>query len=160
VASFVKINWDASLNVKSTLIGLGCVIRNAEGFVVAAKCGISRAVAEPVCAEAMAALFALEFCCELGYVNVVSEGDSLQIIKGVCDPDYSLDRIGHFLDAIRQKVGEFSDCKWSHCLRDANEVAHCLARRASSLGLCNVWTDNMPLFISSVCIRDFLVSRL
>ncbi len=117
-------------------------------------------IREPVCAEAMAALFALEFCCELGYVNVVSEGDSLQIIKGVCDPDYSLDRIGHFLDAIRQKVGEFSDCKWSHCLRDANEVAHCLARRASSLGLCNVWTDNMPLFISSVCIRDFLVSRL
>jgi hypothetical protein len=41
----------------------------------------------------------------------VSEGDSLQIIKGVCDSDYSLDRIGHFLDAIRQKVGEFSDCK-------------------------------------------------
>jgi len=87
----------------------------------------------------MATLFALEFCCELGYVNVVSEGDSLQIIKGVCDSDYSLDRIGHFLDAIRQKVSEFSECKWSHCPRDANKVAHCLARRASSLGLCNVW---------------------
>lgn len=159
-AGFVKINWDASLNVKSALIGMGCVIRNAEGFVVAAKCGISRAVAEPVCAEAMAALFALEFCSELGYVNIVSEGDSLQIIKGVSDSDYPLDRIGHFLEAIKQRVGGFSVCKWSHCPRDANEVAHFLARRASSYGLCDVWTDYMPLFISSVCIRDFLVSRL
>jgi hypothetical protein len=160
VAGFVKINWDASLNVKSALIGMGCVIRNAEGFVVAAKCGITRAVAEPVCAEAMAALFALELCCDLGYVNIVSEGDSLQIIKGVCDSDYPLDRIGHFLEAIKQKVGGFSVCKWSHCSRDANEVAHLLARRASLYGLCNVWTDNMPLFISSACIRDFLVFRL
>jgi hypothetical protein len=160
VAGFVKINWDASLNVSSALVGMGFVIRDADGFVVAAKCGITRDVAEPVCTEAMAALFALEFCCDLGYVNVVSEGDSLQIIKAVCDSDYPLHKIGHFLEAIKQKAGGFSVCNWSHCARDANEVAHLLARRASSYGLCNVWTETLPLFISSACFRDFLVSRL
>jgi len=139
---------------------MGCVIRDADGFVLAAKCGVTRAVAEPVCAEAMAALFALEFCCDLGYVNVVSEGDSSQIIKAVTNSDYPLHKIGHFLKAIKQRAGAFSVCKWSHCVRDANEVAHLLARRASFYGLCNVWSENLPLFISSACFRNFFVFRL
>jgi hypothetical protein len=160
MTSFVKVNWDASLNVNSALVGLGCVIRNMDGFVIAAKCCACMAVVDPVCAEAMVAFFALEFCCEIGYVNIESEGGSLQIIKGVCSSDYSLVRIGHFLDAIKQKVASFSVCKWSHCYRDANEVAHILARRASSTGLSHVWVEEMLVFISPACLRDFLVSKL
>jgi ABC-type uncharacterized transport system permease subunit len=98
VAGLVKINWDASLNISSAVVGMRCVIRDANGFVLAANCGVFRAVAEPVCAEAMAALFALEFCNALGYVNVVSEGDSLQVIKAITDSEYHLHKIGHFLD--------------------------------------------------------------
>jgi hypothetical protein len=49
------------LNVKSELVGLGCVIRNVEGFVVAAKCCVRKAVVDLVCAEAMAALVALKW---------------------------------------------------------------------------------------------------
>jgi ribonuclease HI len=160
VAGLVKINWDASLNISSAVVGMGCVIRDANGFVLAAKCGVSRAVAEPVCAEAMATLFALEFCNDLGYVNVVSEGDSLQVIKAITDSEYHLHKIGHFLEAINLRANDFSVCKWSHCARDANEVAHLLARRAAFYGLCNVWTENISLFISSASFRDFLVSRL
>ncbi|XP_062171126.1 uncharacterized protein LOC133876913 [Alnus glutinosa] len=160
VAGFLKVNWDASLNVKSELVGLGCVIRNVEGFVVAAKCCVRKSVVDPVCAEAMATLVALDFCCEMGYVNIQCESDSLQIIKGVCNSDHPLDRIGHFIDAIKQKAAGFSVCKWSHCYRDANEVAHILAKRASSNGISHVWVEEMPLFISSASFRDLLVSRL
>jgi DNA-binding PucR family transcriptional regulator len=110
----------------------------------------------------MTALVALDFYSELGVVSIECEGDSLQIIKGeeVSATDHSLDRIGHFLDAIKQKASSFSICKWSHYLRDANEVAHLLARRASSRCFSNVWVEKMPLFISSASFRDFLVSRL
>jgi len=161
VAGFLKVNWDASLNINSKLVGLGCVIRNEEGCVIAAKCCVRKAVVDPVCAEAMAALAALDFCSDMGCVSIECEGDSLQIIKGVSSSDHSLDRIGHFLDAIKQKVAGFSVCKWSHCFRDANEVAHLLARRASSKDdFSHVWVEDMPLFISSVSFRNLLVSRL
>jgi hypothetical protein len=82
-AGFVKVNWDASLNLKSGMVGLGCVIRNEDGYVIGAKCCACRALVDPLCAEAMAALYALEFCCEMGFVNIESEGDSLQVIKGL-----------------------------------------------------------------------------
>jgi hypothetical protein len=31
---FVKVNWDASLNLKSGMVSLGCVIRNEDGSVI------------------------------------------------------------------------------------------------------------------------------
>jgi hypothetical protein len=34
---FWKVNWDASVNIKERVIGLGCVIRNEEGIVMGAK---------------------------------------------------------------------------------------------------------------------------
>lgn len=83
VAVSIKVNWDASLNAKSDLVGMGCVIRTGEGIVIAAKCGVCKAAVDPVCAEAMAALVALDFCSELGMDSIECEGDSLQVIKGV-----------------------------------------------------------------------------
>jgi len=159
-AGFVKVNWDASLNPKSSLVGLGCVIRNENGYVIGAKCYACRATVDPLCAEAMAALFALEFGYEMDFVNIESEGDSLQVIKGLCNPDFSLDRFGHFMDAIKQKASCFFVCKWRHCYREANEVAHILVRKASSICLSHVWVEDLPYFISSTSFRDLLASRL
>jgi ribonuclease HI len=159
-ATSFKVNWDASLNINSELVGFGCVLRNEEGFVIAAKCCVCKALVDPVCAEVMATLVALDFCSDLDVSSIECEGDSLQIIKGVSSTDYSLDKIGHFLDAIKQKAASFLVCKWSHCFREANEVAHLLARRASLRCFSNVWVEDMPLFISSASFRDHMVSRL
>jgi hypothetical protein len=110
-------------------------------------------------AEAMAALFALEFCIVMGCSKIVSEGDSLQVIKRMCDPDALLDRIGHYMEAIRQKASSFSVCTWVHCCREANVVAHILVREASSKCLSNCWVEEMTLFISIASYRNYLVSR-
>jgi hypothetical protein len=96
----------------------------------------------------------------MGFVNIESDGDSLQVIKGLCSLDFSLDRIGHFMDAIKQKISCFSVCKWSHCCREANEVVHILIRKASSKCLSHCLVEDLPFFISSASFRDLLVSRL
>jgi hypothetical protein len=41
------------------------------------------------------------FCFDKGFAKFVSEGDSLQVIEGMCDPDVPLDRIGNYMEAIR-----------------------------------------------------------
>jgi ribonuclease HI len=159
-AGFMKVNWDASLNLKSGMVGLRCVIRNKDGYVVGAKCCACKAHVDPLLAEAMAFLFALEFCCEMGFVNIESKGDSLQVMKGLCSSDFSLDRIGHFMDAIKQKISYFSICKWSHCYREVNEVAHILARKTFPKCLSHCCVENLPFFISLASFRDLLISRL
>jgi ribonuclease HI len=156
----VKINLDASLNLKDGIVGLGCVTRNDEGLVVQAKCCACNVQAGPLLAEAMAALFAIDFCKEMGFSKIVSEGDSLQVIKGICDPDSPFVCIGHYVETIRQKASEFSSCSWVHCCREANDVAHVLARQASSKCLSFCWVEEIPSFISVVSHRDFSVSRL
>jgi ribonuclease HI len=83
------------------IVGLGCVIRNEDGLVVGAKCSTCKVQVGPLLAEAMATLLALDFCFDMGFAKIVSEGDSLQVIEGMCDPDVPLDRIGHSMEAIR-----------------------------------------------------------
>ncbi|XP_062163729.1 uncharacterized protein LOC133870586 [Alnus glutinosa] len=85
-----KVNWDASVNVNDGVIGLGCVIRNDEGLVMGAKCCVYKVQADSLLAKAMAALFAVDFCLDMGLANIVCEGDSLQIIKGICNVDEKL----------------------------------------------------------------------
>jgi hypothetical protein len=102
-ATSFKVNWDASLNINSELVGIGCVLRDRDGVVIAAKCCVCKAVVDLVCAEAMAALVALDFCSDLGVNNIECEGDSLHIIKGVSSTDYTLDRIGHFFGCYQTK---------------------------------------------------------
>jgi hypothetical protein len=160
VVRLMKVNWDASLNLNAGIVGLGCVIRNDEGLVLGAKCSACKVQADPLLAEAMAALLALDFSIDMGFSKIVSEGDSLQVIKGMCDPDAPLVRIGHYLETIRQKDAGFSFCTWVHCCREANDVAHVLAREASLKCLSNCWIEEMPHFISTASYRDYSVSRL
>jgi hypothetical protein len=72
-AGFMKVNWDASLNLKAGVVGLGYVIRNEDGFVVDGY----MVQVDPLLAEAMTAFFALDFFFEMGLTNILSEGDSL-----------------------------------------------------------------------------------
>jgi ribonuclease HI len=144
----VKVNWDASLNARNEVVGLGCVIRNNDGVIVGAKCCACMVEADPLLAECMAAYSALNFCKEMGFSKVICECDSLQVVKAICDPSSPYVKIGHFVEAIRKDASEFISCSWFHCYREANVVAHQLAREASSKYLSYSWIEEMPLFIS------------
>jgi ribonuclease HI len=124
------------------------------------KCSAQKMLADSLLAEAMAALFALDFCLDLGLANIVCEGDSLQVIKGICNEDGQQDCVGHFLLEIKHRASCFSVCNWSHCCREANVVAHLLARKAASMCFSCCWNEVLPLFISSASLRNCLVSNL
>jgi len=116
--------------------------------------------ADPLLKEVMAAHLAINFCKKMGFTKIVCECDFLQVIKGICDPEFFYVQIGHFLEAIRQDAYGFSSCSWVHYCREANGVVHVLTREASSKCFSKCWFENMSLFISDVSYRDFLVSIL
>jgi ribonuclease HI len=157
---YVKVNWDASLNVRNGVVGLGYVIRSDDGVIVGAKCCACMVEANPLLAECMAAYSAMNFCKDMGFSKIICEGDSLQVVKAICDPSSTFVKIGHFVDAIRKDASDFTSCSWAHCCREANVVAHQLDRKASSKCLSYSWIEEMPLFISDASFRDLLVSRL
>jgi hypothetical protein len=118
----VKANWDASINLRAGVIGLGCVIQNDEELVVGAKCCACKVEADPLLAKVMAAHLAITFCKEMGFINIVCEGDYLHAIQGIRDPGSPYVRIRHFVEAIRQIASGLSSCSWIHCCREANVV--------------------------------------
>jgi hypothetical protein len=64
----------------------------------------------------------------MGFSKIVCEGDSLRVIKAICDPGSHYVRIWHFVDAIKKDASGFTLCYWIHCCREANSVAHNLVR--------------------------------
>ena len=80
---FMKINFDGAVFDDANMSGVGVVIRDSYGEVLA-SCSekISQAYEAEVI-EALAAQKALSFAQELGFQNVILEGDALGLIQAL-----------------------------------------------------------------------------
>jgi hypothetical protein len=61
IQGWVKLNWDATLCLKHGLVGMGVVIRNGEGRVLAVRCSFTIGFLEPKTMKAWAGDHALQF---------------------------------------------------------------------------------------------------
>jgi hypothetical protein len=69
-------NWDASINITKECIGIGVVARDIYGNVLGAKSLTKMVVAIPKLAEVIAAYEAVVFCKEVGFYEIILEGDA------------------------------------------------------------------------------------
>ena len=79
----MKINFDGALFGESDSAGIGVVIRSSEGGVLAA---LLEKIMKPHSAELveiLAAWRAVLFSAEMGFFNLVFEGDSSNVIKSL-----------------------------------------------------------------------------
>lgn len=79
----IKVNWDASINITKEWIGVGVVARDFYGNVLGAKSLTKMVVVVPKLAEAMAAYKAMVFCKEVGFYEIILEGDAKQVVDDV-----------------------------------------------------------------------------
>ncbi|XP_030923094.1 uncharacterized protein LOC115949977 [Quercus lobata] len=96
VGSF-KVNYDGAFFEDQGRAGIGVVIRNSEGVVLASlsqQIPLPNTVAQ---VEALAARRAAEFALEIGINQVVIEGDSEVIYKDLVNPGPSLALHGHLI---------------------------------------------------------------
>lgn len=126
----LKINWDVAVDKGHGRIGVGIIVRDHEGFVLAAHSTTKNILVEPVVAKALAALYAVNFCREMNFYDILMEGDALQIVSAVKMESKYWSRYGHIVDGI--KVGLHTLRSWhiDHVKRDANTTAHSLAQEA------------------------------
>ena len=76
-----KINYDGAVSLSSNCSGIGVVIQNSVGLVVASLAQRFRQAYKPVEIEAMAAIRAIEFAREIGVDRIMDEGDSSIVTK-------------------------------------------------------------------------------
>jgi hypothetical protein len=145
----VKCNWDAAINSKKKCMGVGVVARDDRGRVVAAKARFFPGIVNPTVAESMGAWQAVVMCCDMRFPQVVFEGDSLNVVSAHNneDPCWSF---GQIIEDIKAKIQDIPSVRVQHVPREANNVAHSLAKVAVSQMLDKFWIEECPSSIRVV----------
>lgn len=79
----IKINFNTAYKGRDRRLGSGIVIRKANGQILGLKTAINANIPSPFTAKALACVQSLQWGRELGFANVIVEGDSLFVIKKI-----------------------------------------------------------------------------
>ncbi|XP_042958077.1 uncharacterized protein LOC122293606 [Carya illinoinensis] len=149
-----KFNWDAAIDATNKRVGIGVIVRDSEGEILACMCLRMNNLLKPACAEAYALRRAMFFCLELGCSSAVFEGDSLVVVNATnsgCEVslDYSV-----IIEDTRKMLS--NDGKWSvkFTHREANNVAHTLAKLTLDCSDETVWIEEGPLQIKNSVLKE------
>jgi ribonuclease HI len=153
----VKLNVDASYHADVGTGAVGAVIRDYEGKFIAASTKFIPHVLSATAAEALAMKEGLKLAVFLGCNNVIAESDSSEVIEACSGEEaWWNDSAATYADCldVAMTIGTVT---FSHCLREANKVAHSLARFSfSNKSDCN-WVDEPPSIIMDELLNDVMV---
>lgn len=152
----IKINVDAAIKINEDRFGLGVVARDSDGCVVLAAAKTSWLLVSVERAELSAFQWAVELALEYKWAKVVFEGNAQVVVKAL---QGSISRSFHsqiVVDNVRSAVSSLDCLSFLFCFREANFVAHHLAKWAVASICNNVWCDGGPRWISDLVLSDFV----
>ncbi|KAL8475941.1 hypothetical protein ACS0TY_028554 [Phlomoides rotata] len=149
VTRAVKINTDAALFGDTKEVGLGMVLHDAAGRFIQCRSTVNPGIFEPVKAEAMGVLETLSWVKHLGYNNVVIEMDVKIVHNALLDSEKRNNVFGDVINACKKILRESPTYKLSWIRRDANIVAHQIARNARSFPSPNCWVER-PIHVDGL----------
>ncbi|XP_075663045.1 uncharacterized protein LOC142632549 [Castanea sativa] len=139
-----KINFDKAIFAEENCSGLGVIILDKEGQVIASMATRVSQLLQPIEIEALAANKALEFARELDTSHAVLEGDSLLVMTALKSKNIALAPFGLLIQDSLALPSGFSKFSYSHTKREGNTVAHNLAQLAVSFTNCVIWMEDVP----------------
>jgi hypothetical protein len=126
----VKANWDAAIDLQTQRMGVGMVLRDDTGCVLAALSSFIPSVSDPTVAKALALWKTVAVCIDLGVQRLHLEGDALEVVQALQHQGSCWSRYGHLIDDSRIRLDSIQEWRVSHAQREANEVTHNLAKAA------------------------------
>ena len=118
-----KANFDAAFFGNSGIAGIGVVVRDSKGEIIAA---LSQKILEPHsvdAAKALACSRAVVFAKELSLFSVIVEGVK-RIVQAASNKRANLTLFGHVINEIHESCSSFNRISFQHVRRDGNKLAH------------------------------------
>ncbi|KAF5468871.1 hypothetical protein F2P56_012982 [Juglans regia] len=156
----IKANWDGAVDKEGKKVGLGVVIRNEEGEIMAAVGEQKSFISDPAIAEVYALRKAMELCRDLNFGRVIFEGDVQVIVNVVNEEEEDLSSYGCVIEDAKKLLKGRSQWSVKFVNRKANEAAHYLAKEALSLCFENVWIEEAPVCIESILLKEKLCNAV
>ncbi|XP_021750224.1 uncharacterized protein LOC110715912 [Chenopodium quinoa] len=152
-AGAYKLNTDANFSVQQ-LLGVGGVLRDADGSVLMAYCSTLRGSYGVDLGEAIAMRQSLGIALEVGFRNFMLETDNIKLFhhmkKGIIIPN----DFGNVIRDILRLVSQCFSCSFSFVKRFGNGVAHGLANLSSNFSEYRAWLEEYPSEIHGEVCND------
>ena len=139
-----KVNVDATVFVEINASGFGVVVCNERVEVMASLAAKGPPVQDSEEAELLACRKVLEFVVNAGFMDVVLEGDNLNVMRAISTGKANRSRLGHVYEDIQCLAAGFRSYSVSFVKCSANVVAHALARFAKNVEDELVWLEDSP----------------
>lgn len=143
-AGWFKANVDAAVKIDQQRTGLGVVIRNPEGKVVAAAMKTTIFLDKVDYAEAEATQFGLEIAEQAGCIPVIMESDSQEVVSLMSCKKSTRTEIFWVVAEVHDRIKRLKHVKVQYTPRNCNSVAHSLAKLALELNDFVCWVDDIP----------------
>ena len=138
-----KINFDATLFTTLDRVGIGVIIRDYKGLVMAS---LSHSISPPLTVletETMVATRALEFAQELGLDSDILEGDCEVLMNSLKEDSLHLASSGLLIKEVKATAESFQCISFSHVRREGTIVAHNLTKHARHVTDFSVWMEDV-----------------
>ncbi|MBA0805000.1 hypothetical protein Gohar_004546 [Gossypium harknessii] len=140
----LKLNFDTAFHAQSRQSSSGFVVRNAQGQVLGSGMVRNNFVSDPFMGEMLACLDGLRFATDMGFKNLVVEGDSRSTIVRITEMGRDRSAIGVYVEEIKQRARMFDKIIFRSVDRNANRVAHILAKARSTFNEDRFWVEDVP----------------
>jgi ribonuclease HI len=135
----------------------GAVIQDFEGSFVAAKCVALTHVESAAMAEALAMKYGLELARDIGCNRLIVESDSSETIEACSGKSRWWNQSSAIYAECVDLVPAIGLVSFKVCSREANQVAHNIARFFFSNNISCNWVDEPPSFIFDSLTNDVVV---
>ena len=147
-------NFDGALRKQNYIGGIGLIVRNSFGEVMAAKAELVTAVNNAFIVEGLAMLNAMMFAKDLGFTEVMVEGDALSVTKRMKNLETNFSPIGNIIDEARRLITSFRSTCYMHIGREGNKVANSLAIHGLNGSGDSIWVEDCPRFAQTLVESD------
>ena len=124
--------------------GIGTIIRNDKGEVMAAISAIGLGAENSEEAELMACRRSLEFAVDAGFSSLIIEGDNANVIQAISSSLLNNSVLGCVVDDIRHLIHGLYWARTNKIRRGGNTLAHVLAQFARNLDEDLIWIEDSP----------------
>lgn len=140
-----KVNVDAAIQMANSKAGLGVVIRDSSGKILAAAVQSTGFRGDVACMEAEAVLFGIQVACQAKCDPIIIESDSLEVVELSLQRKSSMAEICWAVEEIQACLKNQSKASIQFVPRNFNVVAHSLAKVALDFKSPVVWLEEFPV---------------
>uniref|UniRef100_A0A803QG04 Reverse transcriptase n=1 Tax=Cannabis sativa TaxID=3483 RepID=A0A803QG04_CANSA len=141
---------DAAINERNGKVGLGAVVKDWNGQVLAGVSVPFSAKIYPIMAEAMALRLGLNWCCNVRLPLSIIHTDCQQLVHKIYSHKRERSALADVILDIKNSLSHLPIAAVYHIPRDSNIHAHHMAKGALGLDEELVWKDTCPnlLFVT------------